>query len=215
VCSSDLEADNPGVDDDMSGMATLMETARILVEHKAQLQNTVRFVAADYEEQKNPGLEGARKYAKYIQGLAGKENFKILAAIDNEQGGWNCVDDHLCDKTSKMLLHTTGTIFDVFSCSGISDNHRYNYPEMGDSLEQIALQYSSLNVSRSCLPDNSDHYAMWEIGVPAVVFSEHNPFGNPHFDENGGDTYDKIDREYYFKIVQIGVVFAAATVGLE
>ena len=28
------EADNPGVDDDMSGMATLMETARILVKTK-------------------------------------------------------------------------------------------------------------------------------------------------------------------------------------
>ena len=43
-------ADNPGVDDDMTGMSTMLETARILTPYGARLQHTVRFVAADYEE---------------------------------------------------------------------------------------------------------------------------------------------------------------------
>jgi hypothetical protein len=212
------EANNPGVDDDMSGMATLMETARILVEHKAQLQNTVRFVAADYEEQAQPGLEGARQYASFINNLAAEGHFKILAAIDDEQSGWNCMGEHLCKNGDRCSSDTTSTTFDVFSRSADSSgrcDHKYDYQALGDSLEQIAGQYSSLSVSRGCLDDSSDHYAMWEIGVPAVVFSEHSPFCNPHFDSNGGDTYDKIDRDYYFKIARIGVTFAAATVGLE
>jgi hypothetical protein len=208
------EAKNPGVDDDMSGMATLMETARILVQHKAQLRNTIRFVAADYEEQDNPGLEGARQYASFIKNLAAEDHFKILAAIDDEQSGWNCMGKHICGDDPKHCAHdTTTTTFDVFSCSA---DGKYNYQALGDSLERMASEYSSgLSVNRGCINPNSDHYAMWEIGVPAVVFSEHGPFCNPHFDQEGGDTYDTIDRDYYFKIARIGVTFAAATVGLQ
>jgi len=207
------EASNPGVDDDMSGMATMMETARILVEHKALLQNTVRFVAADYEEQDNPGLEGARQYASFIKNLAAGDHFEILKAIDDEQSGWNCTHDHRCGVDPQHCpSDTTSATFDVFSSSC---DRKYNYPDLGDSLAQVALEYDSLSVGRYCINPNSDHYAMWEIGVPAVVFSEHGPFCNPHFDQNGGDTYDKIDPDYYFKIARIGVTFAAVTVGLE
>jgi hypothetical protein len=58
-------------------------------------------------------------------------------------------------------------------------------------------------------------YALWEIGVPSVVFSEHDPFSNPHFDASGGDTLATIDLAYFFKIAQVAVVFAARTAGLN
>ena len=185
--------DNPGVDDDMSGMAMMMETARLLAAQKGKLQHTVRFVAADYEEW--GGLEGARAYAKYISALAQKENFKIVSAIDDEQSGWNEGSDN---------------VFDVFSCGGATDS-----TAMGDMLAETATLYSGMTTTRACMGENSDHYAMWEIGVPAVVFSEHDPFNNPHFDQNGGDTYDRIDQGYYFRIAQVGVTFAARVVGIS
>ena len=198
------ETGNPGVDDDMTGMAELMETARILTNYKGKLEHTVRFVVADYEEWAGPGLEGARVYAKYIADLAAKNNFKIVSAVDDEQSGWNCATDGLCGDQSK------GDTFDVFSCSG----GEFDYPAMGDALAAVATQYSSLKVNRNCIGQNSDHYAMWEIGVPTVVFSEHSPFNNPHFDSQGGDTYDKIDQDYFFKIAQVGVTFGAKLVGI-
>jgi len=198
------EPENPGVDDDMTGMAIMLETARLL----SQVRNrhyTVRFVAADYEEQSNPGLEGARRYAQYIKNLSQTQNFKLVAAVDNEQSGWECSQDGRCGDASR------GDVFDVYSCSGRGD---YNYPKLGDALEATAVQYSTLKVHRGCLGAYSDHYAMWEIGVPAVVYSEHSPFNNPHFDRKGSDTYDKIDQEYFFRIAQIGVTFAAELVEL-
>ena len=201
------EAENPGVDDDMTGMAILMETARILSEHRATLQKTVRFVAADNEEHSGPGLEGARNYAAYIQKVAQDENFKIVAAVDDEQTGWNCATEGGCSDGSP------GDSFDVFSCSGDSKN--FDFKEIGDALEQTSALYSTLKVTRGCIGENSDHYAMWEIGVPSVVFSEHTPFNNPHFDQNGGDTYDKIDQGYFFKIAQVGVTFAATLAGVD
>ena len=201
------ESENPGVDDDMTGMAMMMETARILSQYKGSLQKTVRFVAADYEEHSAPGLEGARNYAAYIAGVAKDENFKIVAAVDDEQTGWNCAAEGGCSDGSP------GDSFDVFSCSG--DSRNFDFKEIGDALEQTASLYSGIKTTRGCIGENSDHYAMWEIGVPSVVFSEHTPFNNPHFDQNGGDTYDKIDQGYYFKIAQVGVTFAATLVGLD
>jgi Zn-dependent M28 family amino/carboxypeptidase len=201
------ETGNAGVDDDMTGMATLLETARILKQNQAHLKYTVRFVAADYEEHASPGLEGAREYAKYIKALAAKDGFQIVSAVDDEQSGWNCMADGLC--SDKKTL----TTFDVFSCSG--DFKRFDFPQIGDLLAETAATYSTLQVERGCIGENSDHYAMWEIGVPAVVFSEHHPFDNPHFDQNGGDTFDKIDQDYFFKIAQIGVTFAARLATLE
>ncbi len=198
------ETSNPGVDDDMTGMAMMFEGARLLVQRADRLKHTIRFVAADYEEWGR--LEGARKYAAYIKNLSEKEGFKVIAAVDNEQSGWNCAKDGLCGDNSK------GNVFDVFTCS---PNGRYDHQAIGDLLEETAHQFSDLQVVRSCIGQNSDHYAMWEIGVPAVVFSEHSPFNNPHFDADGGDTFDKIDQDYFFKISKVGITFLARLVGLE
>lgn len=198
---SGAEDQNPGVDDDMSGMSVSLETARLLAPYAGKLQHTVRFVAADYEEWSGPGLEGARTYAKYIQQLSQEKNFKIIAAIDNEQMGWSGGDQ--------------GKSFDVYSCSGgMWGSGQYNYPALGDELAAVATDYSSLQVNRSCMGENSDHYAMWEIGVPAVVYSEHSAFSNPHFDQNGGDTFDQIDQDYFYGIARFGVTFAAELAGL-
>jgi hypothetical protein len=46
----------PGADDDMSGMSIQLETARLLVQHKAQIANTVRFVASDDVREDRHGL---------------------------------------------------------------------------------------------------------------------------------------------------------------
>jgi len=201
------ETTNPAVDDDMTGMTTLMETARVLAAHKGELQNTVRFVAADLEEQ--GGLAGARQYANYLKAAASAGGFKIIAAVDNEQSGWNCAADDSCGIS---VSAATLPPVDIFSCSG--DGMGYNYQAMGDALANVTSSYSGLGVHRGCIGENSDHYAMWEIGVPSVVFSEHDPFENPHFDESGGDTFDKIDQNYFFGISQVGVTFAATLAGL-
>jgi Zn-dependent M28 family amino/carboxypeptidase len=202
------ETSNPAVDDDMTGMATSLETARILAGHKGQLQNTVRFVAADLEEV--GGLEGARNYVAYLKALSQKEGFKIIAAIDNEQSGWNCAAEDGCGFGIKTAAANP---VDIFSCSG--DGTGFNNPALGDALEAVATSYAGIPVKRGCIGENSDHYAMWEIGVPAVVFSEHDPFDNPHFDSAGGDTLDKIDQNYFFGIARMGITFAATVAGLK
>jgi hypothetical protein len=198
------ETSNPGADDDMSGMSIQLETARLLVAHRAQLANTVRFVASDEEEL--GGLAGARNYAAYIKALSQTEGFALVAAVDDEQSGWNCSADKRCGDN-------TFPAFDVFSC-GSGGGRSFDFPAIGDQLEAVARAYSPLHVTRGCIGSSSDHFAMWEIGVPAVVYSEHNPFANPHFDRAGGDTFAKIDMAYLTSIARPGITFQASLAGV-
>jgi Zn-dependent M28 family amino/carboxypeptidase len=200
-----VEVQNPGADDDMSGMSILFETARLFVAHRAQIPITVRFVVSDEEEL--GGLAGARNYAAYIQGLATSQGFKIVGAIDDEQSGWNCSKDNLCGDN-------TFPAFDIFSC-GTGAGQSFDFGSLGDQFEDVVHTYSPLNVTRGCLGQQSDHFALWEIGVPALVYSEHNPFDNPHFDKEGGDTFDKIDTDYLISIARPAITFQAALVGLK
>ena len=199
------ETENPGVDDDMSGMTIMLETARLFVAHRDRLSFTVRFVVSDEEEL--GGLAGARNYAAYIKALSETEGFALVAAVDDEQSGWNCSLDKRCGDN-------TFPAFDVFSC-GSGGGRTFDFPAIGDLLASVAAAYSPLHVTRGCLGANSDHFAMWEIGVPAVVYSEHNPFANPHFDRSGGDTFDKIDLAYLTAIARPAIAFQAALAGLQ
>lgn len=202
---SGAETGNPGADDDMSGMAILLETARLFKKHQAQLDYTIRFVASDAEEL--GGLRGARQYADYIKTLSTTEGFTIVGAIDDEQTGWNCFAEDGC------LIHpVTELTFDIFDCSG--DDKAFAYHDVGDAFEAVATKYSPLKVERHCMSQNSDHYAMWEIGVPTVVYSEHDPFSNPHFDQEGNDFFSAIDQDYLKAIGRIGITFQASLVGL-
>ena len=198
------ETSNPGVDDDLSGMSIMLETARLLVAHKAQLQFTVRFVISDMEEL--GGLAGARNYAQHIQAQAAAEGFRLIAAVDDEQSGWNCSTDGLCGDNLFPA-------FDIFSCS-TGNPPRFTFPALGDQFAAIVASYSTLHVKRNCIGSSSDHFAMWEIGVPAVVYSEHNPFANPHFDRSGGDTLDRIDMSYLTAIARPAITFQAALAGI-
>jgi Zn-dependent M28 family amino/carboxypeptidase len=199
------ESSNPGVDDDMTGMAALFEAARVLSDPCRHAANTLRFVAADYEEQGNPGLEGARTYAGYVKTLSTTQGFKLVGAQDYEQSGWNCATDNACGGVAG------GSSFYVVSCSG--DGNNYSFPAMGDALAKLAGTLSPLKVSRICVGPASDHYAMWEIGVPAVVTSEYG--NNPRFDQNGGDTFARIDLAYHAQISRIAIAFTAQLAGVS
>jgi hypothetical protein len=195
---------NPAVDDDMTGMATMLETARLLSSAPWPRHYTVRFVATDYEEWPLPTIEGARHYATYLKALAAQQGFRIVAAVDDEQSGWNCRDDNLCSTTTADTL-------DVITCS---TDGKYQYPAMATAAVTTLAKYSNLTVALRCSNDDSDRYAMWEIGTPAVEISEHNPGDNPHFDIKGGDTLDRLNRPYYVRIARAQAVFSATNIGL-
>jgi Zn-dependent M28 family amino/carboxypeptidase len=74
----DAKSDAPGANDDGSGVAAMMELAKIM--SKRTFPYTILFVAVTGEEQ---GLYGARHLAE----LAKKENWNIIAMLNNDMIG--------------------------------------------------------------------------------------------------------------------------------
>lgn len=74
----DVKSDAPGANDDGSGVAAMMELAKIM--SKRSFPYTIIFVAVTGEEQ---GLYGARHLAE----LAKKENWNIVAMLNNDMIG--------------------------------------------------------------------------------------------------------------------------------
>ena len=74
----DAKSDAPGANDDGSGVAAMMELAKIM--SKRSFPYTIIFVAVTGEEQ---GLYGARHLAE----LAKKENWNIIAMLNNDMIG--------------------------------------------------------------------------------------------------------------------------------
>ena len=50
--------------------------------------------------------------------------------------------------------------------------------------------------------------------MPAVVFSEHDPFINPHFDQEGNDLFSAIDGDYLVSIAKPAITFQATLAGI-
>jgi hypothetical protein len=193
------ETSNPGADDDMTGISTLMEAARVLSAPCVTRAKTLRLVASDYEEQNSPQIEGANYYANYIKQLAQSQNFQLVDAMDYEQMGWN----------------QGSSSFDLVDCSGDSNN--FDSSALGNTFTQLSMMVSSpLTVNQTCIPGGAttDGYAMWEIGVSTVIPSEHDPESNPHFDSAGGDLYSLIDTTYYAEIARVTIAFTAQLIGV-
>lgn len=202
------ETQNPGADDAGSGLAVMMEAARIFASVPDR-KYTVRFVAADYEEISDD-LDGDYAYVKYLQADAKAKGYKIVVAADNDQIGWSCWSENLCSANSPAK----NTTFQMISCSG--DAKHYAYPDLSTGITAVAKAYST-TVMPTSICDGSgdtDHYPFWVAGIPAYVIEEWGSENNPHYDDTGHDTIDKIDLDLLTEVARIQITFQAKLAGI-
>ena len=204
------ELENPGADDAGSGLAVMMEAARIFAAIPNR-KNTIRFVAADYEEISD-NLDGDVAYVKYLQAEAAAKGFKILLAADNDQIGWSCWSENRCTAGAPA----PNSVFRMTSCSG--DAKKYDYPDFTKGITDVADKYGAIEVFAECDGSgDTDHYSFWQAGIPAYVIEEYDPDQNPHYDDNdtGDDTLAHVDLDYLFHTAQVAITYQAQLVGLE
>src|SRR3954466_12213915 len=87
-------SDAPGANDDGSGTAALLETARILSKHK--FPGTVVYAALSGEEQ---GLYGGKVLANYAKA----QGWNVLTVLNNDIIGNSCSSDGVCDSTHARM----------------------------------------------------------------------------------------------------------------
>jgi Peptidase family M28 len=203
----DSNRGTPGADDNASGVAAVLELARVLRDDT--LPRTIRLVAFANEELPFFGTpdQGARRY---------------VAAL-GQRGD---------DVRSMLSIETIGYYATGARTQRYPPPLNRFYPDTGNfigfvgNLGSRALVHDAIAAFRRHTPFPShgaaapasipgvgwsDHEAFWAVGIPAVMITDTAPFRNPYY-HTRGDTPDRIDYERMTYVVD-GVAAVVRALG--
>jgi Zn-dependent M28 family amino/carboxypeptidase len=190
----------PGADDNASGVAVLLEAARLL--SRAKLRSELLFCAFNLEEL---DMIGSTHMAKQLKSAGAK----IDVMISLEMVGYT-------DSRPGSQKYPFGL--------------KAFYPDRGDFISVIGnwnsgrllrrfvrqmRQVQGLPVETLSVPGNggfipavrlSDHSPFWDAGYPALMVTDTSFFRNPHY-HRSTDTLDTLDIDFMAKVCE-GVVRA-------
>jgi Zn-dependent M28 family amino/carboxypeptidase len=210
-------ADAPGADDDASGVAVVIEAARILSRHK--FPATIVYGVLSGEEQ---GLYGGKVLADYAKA----QGWRVEADLNNDIVGATRGQNGVVDNT-RLRLFSEGTR-DTETAED-AKQRRFEGGE-NDSASRIVARYAKV-VAESYMPNwnvalvyrldrfgrGGDHSAFNALGFPAVRFTENaENYRHQHQDlrtESGveyGDTIANVDFAYLAKVTATNALAAAS-----
>ena len=210
-------ADAPGANDDGSGVAAVIEAARVLSKHK--FPGTIVYAAVSGEEQ---GLYGSKVLANYAKA----QGWNVVTDINNDIIGSTCGSDGLCDSTHARVLsegpRSQGEVelmAATHALGGENDAPSRNISRFLDSLaDRLHIGLDLRQIWRTDrFGRGGDHIPFLELGYPAarlnVAIENYNWQHQDLRTENGiryGDTIDHVDFAYLAKMTKLNVAALAA-----
>ena len=213
-------ADAPGANDDASGVAAVLEVARVLAGQKFPC--TIKLVAVQGEEQ---GLLGADHLAK----RAKREGWNVVAMLNNDiVGNSNGYDPEITDSLHLRVFSegvpATETPEQARQRRQLSSENDAPSRQLARYAQAAARQYVNANgyaVLLEYRPDRflrgGDHTPFNQQGYAAVRFTETNEnFDHQHQDlrtENGveyGDKPEFVDYRYLRRTAQVNLATLAS-----
>jgi peptidase M28-like protein len=210
-------ADAPGANDDGSGSAAVLESARVLSKHK--FPGTIVYALVSGEEQ---GLYGAKVLADYAKA----QGWNVVTDLNNDIVGNSCSSDGVCDATHARVLSEgprsqgQAELADAtHSLGGENDAPSRNISRFLDSLaDRLKIGLDVRQIWRTDrFQRGGDHIPFLQLGFPAARISVAiENYNWQHQDvrvENGihyGDTIDHVDFPYLAKMTKLNVGALAA-----
>jgi Zn-dependent M28 family amino/carboxypeptidase len=178
----------PGADDDASGVAALLELARVMSERRWDA--TIRFMALSAEE---TGLGGARFHAARARALG----LPLLAVLDADVIGGARGPDGTTDTTRVR----------VFSADPPDGASR----RLARYVGVLGTRYGAPRVEVVGAVDrpgrDGDHHAFSDAGFAAVRLTE--GLEDPTRQHNARDTADRMDPSYHAEVTRLVLTTAA------
>ena len=213
-------ADAPGANDDASGVAAVMEVARVLASQKFPC--TIKLVAVQGEEQ---GLLGAAHLAQ----RAKREGWNVVGVLNNDIVGNSKGYDPEITDTLHLRVFSEGvpaneTPEQARVRRQLSSENDAPSRQLARYAQTAAQRYVGANgyaVLLEYRPDRflrgGDHTPFNQLGYPAVRFTETNEnFNHQHQDlrtENGivyGDLPEFVDYRYLRRTAQVNLATLAS-----
>jgi Zn-dependent M28 family amino/carboxypeptidase len=202
----DTVARSPGADDNASGIAAVLETARTL--HSHNFQNSILYTAVNLEETidygENPNLftRGSSALARYAR----EQGWNITGVINYETIAY--AGDDITQTAPDNLPFSFPKKGNFIAVVG-----NENSTELGkgyiESIQQyqIHLPYLPIIVpgNGEMLPDTrrSDHAPFWDQGYPAIMLTDTANFRNPHYHQPS-DTLDTLNLSFASDVCRAG-----------
>ena len=201
--------ETPGADDNASGVAGLLELARLLA-HAPDVPCRVDLVAYCTEE---PPFFGSPDMGSYRHAkMLAESGTRVRAAIVLEMIGY-FRDERWSQHYPVGLLHLMYPSRGNYI--GVVGNMRQR--DLVKAVKRSMAGATDLPVCSTCLPawvpgvDFSDHRSYWEFGCPAVMITDTAFYRNGQY-HRAGDTADRLDYERMAKVVA-GVYAAVLALG--
>jgi Zn-dependent M28 family amino/carboxypeptidase len=188
----------PGADDNASGLAVMLECARVAT--RSAHRGRVGFIAFNAEED---GLLGSRDFV--AQGLpvlrCGVRSVHVLEMVGFRGGDPSAVPPlpFPWAPPSVRVPDFIGAIGKGHSNALLDGALRSN---VAPGLRLVAAK--TWGPLHRLLPDlmRSDHFPFWEQGVPAVMWTDTGNFRNPHY-HRASDTPDTLDYSFMRQVAEL------------
>jgi hypothetical protein len=212
----DFQSDSPGANDNASGLAGVLEAARVLSKHR--FAGTIVYAALSGEEQ---GLFGGAILAEY----ALREGWRIKAVLNNDMiGNIAGIDGVIDNSTARVFSEGTRYV----ETAAEADERRYRGGEVDSASRNLARYVDrmadrfipNLDVMMVYRLDRfargGHHRPFNERGMPGVrIMETHEHYDRQHQDlrtENGrayGDVIDGVNFDYARKLTALNIVSLA------
>ncbi len=188
----DAAAGAPGADDDASGLAAIIEIARVVKDIAPS--RTIRIIAFNIEE---PGTVGSRQYVSSI--LSDGPRPKIVGAVSVEMIGYfsDEPDSQKLPVPPIEGVFEPPTVGNFIGVAGIRRHRAFHELLAGAMREsQPDLPVVLYDFLPAPVPDmlRSDHAPFLLSGYPAVMVTDTANFRNPHY-HKATDSIDTLDFE--------------------
>lgn len=192
-----------GADDNTSGVAAMLEMARVLGAHS--FRRTIRFVAFDGEEF---GLVGSTRYLRQTQGLRGETLnasivFDCVGYADSTPGSQSSLPG--------LPVPSAGDFIALIA----NDHSAAQAVQLGAIARQLQLLPTETVIApgdgANPITGNlmrSDHAPFWLEGLPSVFLTDTANFRNPNYHQES-DTPDTLDPVFLAQVTRLSAAAVA------
>lgn len=214
--STDTTCDAPGANDDASGVATVLELARVMAKHK--FKATLIFLAVAGEEQ---GLYGSQHFAEQAK----RNNMRVDAMFTNDIVGGATTFKHAPDRQTVRVfaegVPSSETEAEAKMRRSVGGENDSASRQLGRYIKEMADRYLPqfkvvLIYRRDRYLRGGDHIPFLEQGYPAVRFTEtHEDYTHQHQSVkvvNGaqyGDLPEFVDFAYTANVCRVNLIALA------